>query len=92
MTSRSESPSDIRYNLYALMSLSPIVDDRSGVSVYCCIPVDLGADGTIRSDSRYCTVLVVPPSLQTAGLLALYDPERAYSAQWLTFCWGCPNG
>ena len=79
--------SRIAGNLFAIVSLSPIVDDSDGCMVYSCTPLDMTPDGDIDEGTRFVTMLSVPPNLKSSDLFVLFDYARPYSTQWITYLW-----
>lgn len=77
----------IHRNLYAVQSLDPITQGVGNVELYCCLPLDLGPNGTLTSHTRYCSLLVAPPPISGSDLLVTFERERAFASRWITFLW-----
>lgn len=77
----------IHWNLYAVQSLDPIIEGAGEVQLFCCLPLDLGPDGSLTEHTRYCSLLYARPPISGSDLLVIFERQRAFASRWITFLW-----
>ena len=73
-------------NLVAVTSFDPITTAPESMTLIQCLPVDYDGDG-LPIDTRFVSLVLVPLGVFSVDLLPLFERERAFSAQQLTYVW-----
>lgn len=70
------------YTVFCVVS-SQVLLDNDWCKVYCCLPIDLDAEGLPENDTRYLSLVLVPTGTSTSAVIDHNKARGAHAAKWL---------